>query len=440
MKSIMMKHNYFKVATIALLMVFGYVAQAQKMKVNSAQFLLQEGKVIEAKNEIETALQDAETQSNSKAWSLKGDIYRNIYESQIYYAQNPNALEIADEAYRKANETDNSKKKGNYTEPLQAIGNYMFNEGLKLFEGQNWEAAYQKFNGAKANNEYLIKNNLSTTIDTGYIYATSLAAYNAKKDAEAQALFEKLVAMNYNNELVYESLANIYANNNDAKFGNFLASAMKKYPTNKNLQSLDLKYAVENGKADEAIAKLKKSIEADPTNANLKVVLANFYEEAGKKQDAIKYYKEASDIDPTYTDAIFNIGVIYFNEAIAINKVINSEEKTQTDSLILSFLNNNDLVNLEDIANAPNIGNLGGLINSLSTYKNDTKALAEKLNKLNENTKYDLMTAKRNALYAKALPYLEQAYAKDKNFAGAKTALKEIYARMNMLDKVQSLD
>ena len=67
---------------------------AQKGKITSAQLNLQDGKVMDAKKDIDAALQDAEVQKMVKAWNTKGDVYKQIYESKIFYAQNPTCYSI----------------------------------------------------------------------------------------------------------------------------------------------------------------------------------------------------------------------------------------------------------------------------------------------------------------------------------------------------------
>ena len=86
---------------IILLSAFFFVQNmyAQKGKITDAQLSLQAGKVLDAKKSIDEALQSEEIQKRSDAWNTKGDVNKNIYESKIYYAQNPNCLFDAKEAY-----------------------------------------------------------------------------------------------------------------------------------------------------------------------------------------------------------------------------------------------------------------------------------------------------------------------------------------------------
>ena len=83
-------------------MSFTQITYAQKAKISSAQISLQDGKVMDAKKEIDAALQDPDVQKRVDAWTTKGDVYKDIYETKIYYALNPTCLFEAKDAYMKA--------------------------------------------------------------------------------------------------------------------------------------------------------------------------------------------------------------------------------------------------------------------------------------------------------------------------------------------------
>src|SRR4051812_43331477 len=181
---------------------------AQKGKITSAQLSLQDGKVMDAKKDIDAALQDPEVQKMAKAWNTKGDVYKNIYETKIFYAQNPNCLFEAKDAYLKAYELEtNPKKQKDISTPLTTVAAYLFNEGFDRFNNKKYDDAYRHFDASRQVNVFLFSKGLVATIDTNTIYATAMAGANVNKTAEIQPLLEKLVEMNYNNPTVYETLA-----------------------------------------------------------------------------------------------------------------------------------------------------------------------------------------------------------------------------------------
>ena len=101
--------------------------------------------------------------------------------------------------------------------------------------------------------------------------------------------------------------------------------------------------------------------------------------------DAIQAYKETLEVDPNYFDALFNLGALYFNKG---GEVINEANKLP----------------------------------------------------INETAKYDKMLADGNNYLNLALPFLEKCETiqpKDKNTL---VSLKEIYARLNMKQKLDEVN
>ncbi len=370
-------------------LIFAVEMYAQKGKITSAQLYLQDGKVMEAKKEIDAAFQNPEALTMIKAWSTKGDIYKNIYESKIYYAQNPKCLFDAKEAYLKAFELEtNSKKQKEYGTPLNMVASYLFNEGLERFNSKKHDDAYAHFEASRSANEFLFSKGLVSSIDTNTIYATTMAGMNANKLAEVKPLLEKLVDMNYNNAVVYESLADIYENEgNKAALQNIVSKGLKRFPNNKNLQIVELNQTLDNGDANAAIEKFEKAVLSEPKNSSMWFNLGVLYDKAQNEPKARDAYEKAIAIKPDYGDAYFNLGVMYFNQGVSKNKEMNNVDETKDRD--------------------------GSIYNGLKKQ--------------------------RDEIFAKALPYLEKAHQIDPKNVAYKTNLKKVYASMNMLDKAKSL-
>lgn len=436
MSNNMKQNNFF----LLMLILFTATVFAQKGKVNNAQFALSEGKLTEAKTYIDEALTDAETQQSVKAWQLKGDIYKAIYESKVLFVQVPNALEEAKLAYLKAYELELNPKKKNAVAPsLEQLISHFFTEGLSRFENEKWAEAYLKFNEAVKINDFLLDSKLSKVIDTSTIYATALAAHNGGLKAESKALLEKLVSLKYNNKVVYETLVDIYQLEENPNFLTTLNESLKRFPNSKSLQISKLNYYIKNNKTDEAIAEIDNALKAEPNNPILLFQMATLKEQLAQYQEALEYYNKAIENNPKYTDALYNAGAMFFNKAVEINKIINDDTPARLDSTISEFVST-DIVTLDEIKAALKDQSLTALINSFNNYANDKKALKDKIAKVNENLKYEIIQAKRNALYHKAIPYFEKAYSIDKTLTQIKSALKEMYARMNMLEKIKTLE
>ncbi len=363
-----------------------YNMHAQKAKVGNATIMLQNGEVLKAKESIDIAMQSDEVKATVRGWEVKGDVYKSIYETKVHFPQNPNALFTADEAYRKAFEIDQlgkGKRKTIISNNLSNVAIYLYNEGLALYKNEDFEKAYSYFDACQSINSFMLENKLTDKIDTNAVLVTAYAASNSKKYDVAKTLYEKLIGMDVDNANVYSFLAEIYNLEGDTdKMVDIVEKGRAKFPDNAALRVSELNYYIKSGKADQAIDKLKEAVENDPTNHTMYFALGSAYDQLGDKENAAITYQKAIDAKPDYYEAYFNLGAIYYNDAVEINKQMN--EMT------------------------------------------DWKAA-------------QAMEPERNSLYEKALPYFEKAYALNTNDAGIKGALKEIYARMNMMDKLNEL-
>ncbi|MBK8352097.1 MAG: tetratricopeptide repeat protein [Saprospirales bacterium] len=362
---------------------------AQKGKIFNVESYISENKFLEAKKEIELVLQDPENQKKAKAWVLKGDANKGIYETRIFYASNPTCLFDAKDAYVKAFELEtNVKKQKDFGTPLNMIASYLFNEGLERFNNKKYEDAYKHFESSRNANELLFSKGLVSSIDTNGIYASAMAGINANKIAEVTPMLEKLVSMNFNNASVYEMLADIYdKTNNKTGLNDILKKGLAKFPNSKSLQIVELNKTLDGGDVQESVAKFEKAVISEPNNASLWFNLGVLYDKAKSYDKAKDAYDKALAINPDYGDAAFNIGVMFFNQGVELNKQMNAiDEKDDRDG-----------------------------------------------------KKFTAKKAERDAVFTKALPYLEKAYAIDPKNADYKQNLKKVYASMNMLEKAKAL-
>lgn len=360
---------------------------AQKGKVNSAEMSLSEGKVLDAKKDIDAALTDAETQNSVKAWRVKGDVYKDIYETKLYYPQNPNCLFDAKDAYIKALGLEtNPKKQKDYSTPLSALEGYLFNEGLGRYKQNNNEDAYRHFSTAYSINELLLSKGLQKSIDTSALFAAAVSGASAKKYTEVTPMLEKLVSMNYNEPSVYESLAQIYEETkNTEALAEIVKKGLAKFPDNKNLKVIELNQALSSNDLSAQIQKFEDAVKKEPKNTSYLFNLAVIYDKAGQADKAKATYEQIIAADTKFGDAYYNLGIMTFNEGIEINKKMNALDDKEVD-------------------------------------------------------KYNALKKQRDEVFQKALPYLEKAYQIDTKNQDYKQSLRKVYAAMNMLDKAKALD
>mgnify|MGYP001324534563 CR=1 FL=1 len=144
---------------------------------------------------------------------------------------------------------------------------------------------------------------------------------------------------------------------------------------------------LDGGDVQQAIDKFEKAVQNDPKNASIVFNLAVLYDKANNTEKALSNYLKAIEIKPDYGDAYFNMGVMYFNQGVQFNKKMNDvDEKVDKDGKI-----------------------------------------------------YDGLKKQRDEVFAKALPYLEKAYAINPKNNDYKSNLKKVYASMNLFEKAKAI-
>ncbi len=362
---------------------------AQKGKVNTAEFNLSSGDVAKAKENIGEALTDESAQLMSKAWLVKGNIYKAIFEQREInaglYSSTPNTLDIAKDAYLKAFEVEtNPKKKKDVKDGLDAVGTYYYNEGIAAFTNSNWDVAYENFIQTLEVSEFLNNNGLSEKIDTQAYFVVMLSSFNNQKYDDAVRAGEKLKSLNDNREVVYTVLIDSYKQQEEkAKYEKTIAEGRKLYPNNIDILFKEINLYLENNQIDILEDKLNEAIKLDPTNPSLYQALANVYDKKGKTDEAFHMYDKAIEVKPDYFEAYYNKAILYFNKAMEI---------------------------------------------------------VEKMNEENDNKKYEILKNQREALLRdKTLPLLEKAYKLSPKDENVIKALKEVYARLEMFDEMKQL-
>ena len=129
--------------------------------------------------------------------------------------------------------------------------------------------------------------------------------------------------------------------------------------------------------------------EQDPTNEILWFSLGSVLDNLGNADEAIEAYKKALEVKADYFDANYNLGALYFNQAVQGINAANDMWKPRM-----------------------------------------TKAESDAQKKLEDDAK---------ALFETAKPYLEAAHATDANDLETMRSLRDIYTRTGDDDKMLEL-
>jgi tetratricopeptide (TPR) repeat protein len=376
-----MKKLFLLIATLSITLG----AVAQKGKVTSALSYIDQGNLDKAKEALDEALNNEKSKDWDNTYFALGKLCQAVFttDNPKFKDLYKDPLTEAYNAYQKALELD---KKGSMKKKIitsMAYNNLavnLYNQGSKKFEEKDYQGALESF-------EKQIKITESDlyagALDTGMYYNAGLAAINADKPAEAIKYFEKCTDMNYMGITPYFQIYSSYMAMGDTAKGESVLTGLKeKFPNNKDviLQLIDL--YIKSGKNKEALDYIKNAKEADPGNYSLYFAAGIIYLNEENYDNAIEELKKSIELKGDLYDTQYGLGAAYINKASGM------------------FTKANDIMDVNEY----------------------TKAIDE-----------------ANAVYAKALPYMEKALELKPDDVYAMRSLRELYYRLKKTDKYNEI-
>jgi tetratricopeptide (TPR) repeat protein len=362
------------------------VAFAQKGKVASAAN-------YEATNELDAAkeaIDAAVSNEKSNTWPKTYIVAAKVYSALARSGKDANGYEKAVDFYKKAIELD---QKGDE----KGKGVNKFNKEIKLaltmFTSDLTNAAIDNFNkenfdGALFDFESILWANkfgnakYDEAADSVFIWNAALAAYNAKNWPKSELYFNKSIDIQYPGSDAVLLLNNVY---NETKEKDKLVENLKKglslYPDNQAIITTLIQHYITEQQNQEALDYLNSAIEKDKTNPSFYYAQGVLYESIDKNK-SIESYLKSLEIDPKYFNSLYNLGVVYYNQAVEASN------------------------------NA----------NDLTDYKEFEKAKAAS-----------------DEIFRKALPYMEKAYEIQPTEPAVLESLKSLYYRFEMMDKYNAI-
>jgi tetratricopeptide (TPR) repeat protein len=159
---------------------------------------------------------------------------------------------------------------------------------------------------------------------TTTLYAGIVAQQNGDIDM-AEDFFIKHVTNGGTDAAVFYSLSLIYNKEEDYdKSIDILKKGIEMQPNDKDLKGQLINTYIVSEKIEDAKTDLKALVDANPTNTANMTNLAIIYDNTGDRENALKYYNMVLGVDPDNYDVNFNLGVMYFNQAVEIKKEVDA--------------------------------------------------------------------------------------------------------------------
>nr|NQU90315.1 caspase family protein [Bacteroidota bacterium] len=345
----------------------------QSKYIKQAEKSIEKGKYEEAKGLIENAFKSPETSTNGKAWFVKGQVYYFLANESSYP---DNLVNTSYESFSKAMELGYGKSE--VAHYLEYFGSITYNKGVKLYEKGSYGKAMEQFYRSYLYNQEAGKADLQS-LDYAAMCATL-----ADDQKNAAKFYAMLYDLNYESEDLYSKGPPAVAKaGNRQKALDMIKSGRTKYPDSYTVLIGEINVYLALGEPEHLIPLMRKAIEKDPENYSLYFALGTIFQDMdGYLYEAENAYKKAIEIKPESFDPYYNLGVLY----------VNTVAKMQEEA--------NDLP-------------------------------------LSEQDRYDELTRQANKNMEFALPYLEKAFQIDQSDQALNNALKEIYVRLKIQDKLK---
>ena len=386
-----MKKLFLLLVLIAIITI-GF---AQKNVRQTASNYLKEGKLDKAMESINQCIQDPSTATDAKAWFIRGNIYLEIANTtdEQYKALEPNALQVALDSYKKANEYDSKKE---YSDDIFAKVNWQrnnyFNQAVDNYNKKQYKEAMIAFeNGANA----LSSINLPDTISL--FYAAACAGLANEQD-KAKEFYVSLLKQGAKSATIYMSLSDIYRQEKDSSQAlKVIREGQQNYPDDLRLFLTETNIYLTFGDTEKALKNLNLASEKDTANPTVFFALGTIYDnisnDTSKSEkirdeafgNAVATYEKAIKLNPDYFEPNYNIGALYVNKAAGIM----------------------------DIA-----GRLP----------------------LDAEAEYNKLTAEAEQYLESATPFLERALSINPDDESTKYSLRQIYTRTKQTEKLKSLE
>lgn len=356
---------------------------AQKGKVASSLTLIDQGALDKAKEAIDQAMVHEKTKNWANTFFAKGKLCQAVYKSdnQSFKSFCTDPLAEAYAAYEKSIELDpkgGAKKRIIANMIYNSLALDLYEQGSTQFEAQDFAGALKSF---KTQIEITESDKFAGAIDTGMYYNAGLAAVNSQNYNEAINYFTKCTEMKYMGIAPYYQMYESYLGKGDTlKAESILKELPVIFPGDKSvtLQLIDL--YIKSGKNKEALEYLQIAKADDPQNSSLYFAEGIIYLNESKYDEAIADLAKAVELNPDVFDSQYGLGAAYINKASDM------------------FTKANDIMDVN---------------------------------------KYQVAIDEAMNVFAKALPYMENANKLKPDDIYALRSLKELYYRLKMPDKYE---
>lgn len=341
-----------KLITIALATFLGSgLAMAQKANVKGAEKIAdKKGDFNEARALIGAALENEETKNEAKTHYIAGYVEEKAFVSENMKSVEggePNSKEMNKalltmfDFYMGTIKLEQANSKNKYSKKIKEsfTNNYLYfiNAGAYYMQNQNYKEALRAFEDFQQIKKLpLMAETPVATTDSNSMMVDFFAvvvAYQANEKQKAIELAEKIKTVEYRRNDLIQILTQTYLETGDTvKYIATMEEGMNLYPDEPYYSVNLINTLIQMNRTDEAITRLGKAIEQSPKNAQLYDVMGKLYEQKNDEKSSLQWYEKALALDPNFTESNFNMGRVYFNQAVTIKNSDKFDKTTEAQA------------------------------------------------------------------------------------------------------------
>jgi tetratricopeptide (TPR) repeat protein len=367
--------------TILTLLLFGItnLTFAQKTNIVNASIALRNESYADAKQYIDEAFETESTSNEPKMWNYRAPIYLQIALKEP--TLDKDAAFKATEAYIKCLQKDKKGRlvvrKWTSEEDILAgliqCGYKLFNVAIDKYNTEDYKESLKCYNAIfdiipLDTEDQLKRGNI--TRET-ILYNSFFSSKKMKDNTTSKDLLQRLIDINFNEPVIYIHMSNILIEEgNTDKALEYLSLGRDMFEEDQGLINTEINLYIQLGRTSELIGKLGEAIALDEENELLYFNRGTIYDQEGDIDNAEKDYLTALELNHSAFGANYNLGALYFNQGV------------------------------------------------------ETK---NKANATSNNSLYKKLNKEADALFAKALPYLEAAHELNTEDKNTLLSLKQLY-------------
>ncbi len=324
-------------------LAFAFTLSAQKGNVSSVDYELEAEKpdLEKAEEKILAAEKHEKTVNYPKTYVVKSRLYRAKYTKD---KEDIKSLLTAFDAIKKAEELDikgDAKGKGklkfrdDIKKNLVMLRYDMQSCASEAYNNQDYATATQCFENVLAIDKMasVQEKGQEAGIDTAIIYYTGLAAYYSEDKEKTAQYMQECIDYGYGKSTPHTVMYFLYKEAGDStQMLQTLKDGFEKYPEDAVFLRELVNYYVITNDLEQGMKYINLALENDPENSFFWFVKGTFHDQSKEPELSIEAYQKALETaqdDEQRYNANYNIGVVYYNQAVEAENAASAEQNME---------------------------------------------------------------------------------------------------------------